>query len=348
MSQGILQSIYEYQTHICEITGMEVANASLYDGASALAEAALMGTRITKKRKTILVSRGVNPRYREVLRTYLRGYHDTMMEVPCVNGVTDLSRLEASLTEDTASVLIQSPNFFGCIEDVEGASHLAHRAGSIAVCMADPLSLGILNSPGEMGVDIAVGEGQALGNALSYGGPYLGFLAGKMAHVRQIPGRIVGATRDSQGRRGYCLTFQTREQHIKRDRATSNICTNQALNALVATIYLSLMGKEGLREVGVQCLSKAHYLREEIEKIPGFAPVFARSTFKEFVVRTPVAPSVILEKLLKQGILGGYDLRRDFAELDRHLLVCVTEKRTREEMDRFVSALKEFAIGAKS
>jgi glycine dehydrogenase subunit 1 len=342
MSQGLLQTIYEYQTLIGEITGMEVSNASLYDGASAAAEAALMAARITK-RKTILLSAGINPRYRAVVHAYMGGLQNIIVDVPCLDGTTDLSFLESHLNDDVAVVLTQSPNFFGCIEDVGRISDLAHGRGALSAVSADPISLGILEAPGNLGADIVVGEGQVLGNDLNFGGPYLGFLAGKLAHVRQIPGRIVGATVDTQGRRGYCLTFQTREQHIKRDRATSNICTNQALIALMSTIYLCLMGRSGLKEAANQCLQKAHYLRREIGKIPGFAPVFPQSTFKEFVVRTPVSPSVILEGLLKRNILGGYDIGRDYPEWDRHLLVCVTEKRTREEMDHLIGVLREFA-----
>src|SRR3989304_9665896 len=244
MSQGSLQSIYEYQTLICELTGMEVANASMYDGASAMAEAALMATRITK-REEIVVASTVNPRDRDVLDTYLFGLKYPVHTVGSGHGVTDLHRLSKALSDKTAGVIIQYPNFFGCIEDVRGIIEAAHKIGAVAVVVADPIALGLLKSPGDLGADLVVGEGQALGIPLNFGGPYLGFFATKMEHVRKMPGRVVGAPGDTEGQRGYCLTFQTREQHIKRERATSNICTNEALVALAATVYMAAMGRQG-------------------------------------------------------------------------------------------------------
>lgn len=340
MSQGFLQTIYEFQTMICELTGMEVANASMYDGASAMAEAALMALRITDKDE-IVVSSAVNPRYRQVLNTYLRGLKHPVTTVGWTEGVTALERFSLCLSEKTAAVIVQYPNFFGCIEDIRTIIDLAHRSGAIAVIVADPIALGLLKSPGEMGADIVVGEGQSLGVPLNYGGPYLGFFATKMEFVRKMPGRIAGATTDREGKTGYCLTFQTREQHIKRERATSNICSNQALAALAATVYMAAMGRNGLREVAGLCLQKAAYAREKIGEIKGYSIPFSAPVFKEFVVKTPVPPSVIGERLSAEKILGGLDLGAYYPDLDGHLLFCVTEKRTREDIDRLASVLKE-------
>lgn len=340
MSQGFLQTIYEFQTMICELTGMEVANASMYDGASAMAEAALMALRITD-RDEIVVSSTVNPRYRQVLDTYLRGLKHPVTTVGWAEGVTELERLSLCLSEKTAAVIVQYPNFFGCIEDIRTIIELAHRSGAIAVVVTDPIALGLLKSPGEMGADIVVGEGQSLGVPLNYGGPYLGFFAAKMEHIRKMPGRIVGATTDREGKTGYCLTFQTREQHIKRERATSNICTNQALVALAATVYMAAMGRQGLREVAGLCLQKTAYAREKIGGIEGYSIPFSAPVFKEFVIKTPVPPSVIAERLNGEKILGGLDLGAWYPELEGHILFCVTEKRTREEIDRLVSILKD-------
>ncbi len=339
MSQGLLQSIYEYQTMIAELTGTDTANASMYDGASALAEAALMSARITKRGRIVL-SGAVHPRYRRVMETYLSG-----LEIPCViaatrEGVTDASSLAEACTPDTAAVVVQYPNVFGCLENLDELAERAHAQKALLVVAADPIALGILEAPGKRGADIVVGEGQGLGNALSYGGPYLGFFATKREFMRQLPGRIVGATVDAQGRRGYCLTLQTREQHIRREKATSNICTNQALNALAATVYLALVGREGLKEIATLCAQKAHYAHSVVTALPGFKPAFAAPFFKEFVVKTPLSPAVILDRLLKSNILGGVDFG-PFAGLPDHLLICVTEKRTRDEIDRLAAALGE-------
>jgi glycine dehydrogenase subunit 1 len=339
MSQGILQTIYEFQTMIAELTGMEVANASLYDGASALAEAAIMAVRITRRRN-VLVSRGIHPNHRAVLKTYLSGTDVRLIEIPWREGVTDAEEIGRRLNGNTAAVLVQTPNFFGCLEAVEELASLAHAQGALLGISVDPMGLGLLQPPGPQGADIVIGEGQSLGNPLSYGGPYLGFLATRAEFVRQMPGRVVGATVDLDGKPGYCLTLQTREQHIKRERATSNICTNEALAALCATVYLSVMGREGIREVGRLCVQKAHYLENRIAGLDGFETAFRRPYFKEFTVRTPVSPSRINRRLLKLGIVGGLDLSRVDRKLKNHWLVCVTEKRTREEMDRLVSALE--------
>lgn len=343
MSQGLLQTTYEFQTMICELTGMEVANASLYDGGTALAEAATMALRLTRRDK-VLVSSTVHPGYRAVLKTYLSGRKSKVIELPSENGATDLTAAEKLLGDDVACVLIQTPNFLGCLESVEDLAQQTHRHGALLGVAADPVSLGLLKSPGEAGADITVGEGQGLGNGLNFGGPYLGFFATKREYVRQMPGRVVGATVDTQGRRGYCLTLQTREQHIKRERATSNICTNEALAALAATIYLSVMGRQGLREVGRLCLQKAHYLKHRLCDIKGFELAFQQPFFKEFVVKTPVPPSRLNQRLFKQKIIGGLDLGGVDRRLKNHWLVCVTEKRTQEEMNRFVETVKQAVL----
>ncbi len=342
MSQGFLQTIYEYQTMICELTGMEVANASMYDGASAMAEAALMAARITKK-DAIIVSSTVNPRYRGVLKTYMEGLKYPVIDIECANGVTDVERLSERLSDKTAAVIIQYPNFFGCIEDIRTIIDTAHGSGAMTVVVADPVALGLLKSPGELGADIVVGEGQSLGIPLNFGGPYLGFFAGKREHVRKLPGRMSGATVDTEGKAGYCLTFQTREQHIRRARATSNICTNEALIALTATVYMAAMGKQGLRDVATLCLKKTAYARQKIAKLPNYSIPFSAPTFKEFVVKSPISHPLIEERLNSEKILGGVDMGKYYPELDRHILFCVTEKRTREEIDRLVSVLKEMS-----
>ncbi|HET8760048.1 MAG TPA: aminomethyl-transferring glycine dehydrogenase subunit GcvPA [Nitrospiria bacterium] len=338
MSQGMLQTIFEFQTMVCELTGMDVANASMYDGASALAEAALMACRVTK-RSRIVAAGTIHPHHRAVLATYLSGISHPVHTVRIVDGRADLDDLRRSLTDDTAAVLVQHPNFMGNLEDVAAIAEAAHGRGALAVASVDPLSLGLLAPPGFWGADVAVGEGQALGNPMSFGGPFVGFMATKKDFMRQIPGRIVGATVDTKGRPGYCLTLQAREQHIRRERATSNICTNQALMALTASIYLATLGPSGLREVGEQCVAKSHYAAERIAAVKGFARAAAAPFFKEFVVRTPRPPAEINAALLKAGIIGGLDLGRFDTAWTNHWLVCVTEKRTREEIDRLVEVI---------
>jgi glycine dehydrogenase subunit 1 len=340
MSQGLLQTIYEFQTMICELTGMDVANASMYDGASALAEGALMACRVTK-RSHLVVPQTIHPHVRSVVGSYLQGISHPLHAVPSRNGQADLTAIEREVTDDTAAVLIQHPNFFGNLEEVEAVARIAHARGALVVASVDPLSLGLLAPPGNWGADIAVGEGQALGNALSFGGPYVGFMATKKDFMRQIPGRIVGATVDTKGRTGYCLTLQAREQHIRRERATSNICTNQALMALTASIYLATLGPAGLHEVGEQCLAKAHYAADRIAALPGYSRPFSTRFFKEFVVRTPRPPAELNARLLTAGIMGGLDLGAYDPAWANLWLVCVTEKRTREEIDRLVAVLEE-------
>ncbi|HEY5648387.1 MAG TPA: aminomethyl-transferring glycine dehydrogenase subunit GcvPA [Nitrospiria bacterium] len=340
MSQGFLQTIYEFQTMVSELAGMDVANASLYDGGSSMAEAALMSIRVTRRKK-ILVSSLVHPDYRKILRTYLSGSLIRIVEIPGDEGRTDLSRLRRELSEDVACVLLQSPNFFGCLESLEEISGDIKRSGALFVVSTDPMSLGLIEAPGKLGADVVVGEGQGMGNALNFGGPYLGLFATRKEYVRQMPGRIVGATMDMKGKKGFCLTLQTREQHIKRERATSNICTNEALAALASTVYLSLMGPAGLKEVGRLCLQKANYLMGKISGIKGFKRAFPGPFFKEFVVRTPLPPSRLNKKLYKKGLIGGYDLGKVDSGLKNHWMLCVTEKRTKEEMDTLIRTVRE-------
>jgi glycine dehydrogenase subunit 1 len=338
--QGELQAIYEYQTMMCELTGMHVANASMYDGASATGEAASMAADLTK-RGEILVSAAVHPEYREVLRTYTSHLPITVREIPAVDGVTSTETVRAAITDATAALIIQSPNFFGSIEDGEALAAAAHARGALlVVAVAEPVSLGLLRPPGDYGADIVTGEGQALGNALNFGGPYLGMIATREQFVRRIPGRLVGRTVDTDGRPGYVLTLQTREQHIRRAKATSNICTNESLNALIAAVYLSTLGRRGIQHVAELCARKAHYARERIASLPGYSLAFAAPSFNEFVVRCPAPPAEINRKLLAHGILGGLPLGRFYPEYENGWLLCVTERRTREEIDRLVDHLE--------
>ena len=340
LSQGTLQTIFEYQTMICALTGMEVANASHYDGATALAEAALVAVRISRgKRKKVIISPAVHPEYRQTLRTYTRGT-DIL-----VAGDEDLTRelddLKAMLDEDTACLIVQNPNFFGQLEEVDGLADAVHEAGALLIVAVDPISLGLFRPPGEYGADIVVGEGQSLGNAISFGGPYLGIFACLDKYKRRMPGRLVGETVDVEGKRGYVLTLTPREQHIRREKATSNICTNEALCALAAGAYLAAMGKTGLCKVAELCYHKAHYAAQRIAAIPGFELRDDKPFFKEFVVRCPKPPADINRQLLQRKIIGGYELGKAYPHLADCMLFCVTEMNTREEIDRLVEALQE-------
>ena len=338
ISQGTLQVIYEYQSLVCELTGMDLANASLYDGASALAEAAIIALRQTD-RKTLLVARSVHPQWRRVLRTYTQGLDCNVVEVPLKNGAVDLDALRALMSDDVAGVLVQHPNFFGCLEPVHEVGELAHSKGSMFTVAADPISLGALEAPGRYGADIVVCEGQSLGQPVAFGGPYLGILACKEQFSRRIPGRIVGATLDSRGQRAYVLTLQAREQHIRREKATSNVCTNEALNALMATVYLTWLGKQGLTEVANLCLQKAHYAQQQISKLSGWQPAFPTPFFKEFTVKSPVSVAKANAALLQTRIFGGYAATADYPELGEAMILCVTEKRTRQEIDDLIAGL---------
>lgn len=339
LSQGMLQAIYEYQTAICELTGMEVANASLYDGASALAEAVLMMVRIGKKRSEILISKTIHPFYQDVVRTYCKGLDLKFIEVEYQNGQVSLDQVKKQITDNTAGLLLQYPNFFGCLEEIPELIQLAHDKGAKVAVSVDPIALGILNSPGELGADIIVGEGQGMGNSMSLGGPYVGFFATRTEFIRQLPGRIVGVAHDKEGRRGYTLTLQTREQHIKRERATSNICTNESLNALASLFYMVTLGKKGLAEVARQSTLKAHFLQDALSRIPGVAIPWSAPFFKEFAVKLDRSPKEINEALLKERIIGGLDLGRYYPELKQHYLLCVTEKRTKSELERLVALI---------
>lgn len=341
VSQGTLQSIFEFQTLICELSGMDVANASMYDAASALAEAAIMAGELTG-RGTILVPDTVNHTYREVMRTYLRHMKLTMHELPTTGGRLDRETLMAAMNDDSAALILQHPNFFGNIEDVAELGALAQERGALFVVSYDPISLGLLTPPGAYGADIAVAEGQSLGCTMGYGGPMLGLFGCKQKYLRRLPGRIVGQTTDGDGKRAFVMTLRTREQDIRRERATSNICTNVALYALAASVYLATMGKRGLRQVAELCVHKAHYAAEQIAAIPGFSLKYpGASFFKEFVVKCPGDPAKINSFLLDRGIVGGLPLASISSELADCVLICVTEQRTREEIDQLVSALRE-------
>ncbi|TWH60172.1 glycine dehydrogenase (decarboxylating) alpha subunit [Desulfitobacterium sp. LBE] len=340
ISQGTLQAIYEFQTLVCELTGMDGANASMYDGASALAEAALMSCDATRRKK-VLVPQTIHPEYREVLRTYLLPRGVEILEIPYQEGAVDSEALEKVLNTEVAAVLLQSPNFFGMIEKAEEIGQMAHAKGGLLVMAVNPVSLGLLKSPGELGADIVVGEGQPFGNPLNFGGPYLGFLACREKYVRRMPGRIVGATKDKNDKKGYVLTLQAREQHIRREKAASNICSNEALCALAFTIHLSGLGKRGLKEMARLNLQKAHYGAEEIGKLPGMSLAFQGPFFHEFVIKTEVSPRKINEALLSHKIIGGLELSRFYPELDQHLLFCVTETKTKEDIDRLVAGMGE-------
>ncbi len=335
ISQGTLQAIFEYQTMICNLTGMDVSNASLYDGATAVAEAATMACRVTG-RSEIVVAKTVHPQSREVLKTYSRFTGRRIVEWGYKNGMLDDDALEKLLSEDTAAVIVQNPNFFGLIEDLTDLADRVHQKGALLIVSCNPVSLALLKPPGDMGADIVVGEGQPLGNPLSFGGPYLGFMAAKEKFMRKMPGRIVGETRDRQGRRGFVLTIQTREQHIRREKATSNICSNQALNALTAAIYLSALGKTGLVKVAALCCRKARYTYQELLKTGAFSPIFVGPFFNEFAVRYKGDVNRLNDRLLEHGIIGGYAPERDYPELEGAWLVAVTEKRTKAEIDHFV------------
>lgn len=341
ISQGTLQAIFEYQTLICQLTGMEVANASMYDGASATAEAVLMAGRLNNKSKVILSS-ALHPEYREVVNTYLSKNDDNIREILyCTEtGRTLPEAIEKLLAQDVSCVVIQQPNFFGSIEDIKTISEVVHKNNSILiVAITEPMSLGLLKSPGELGADIVIGEGQAFGNSLNFGGPYLGFFATLEKYLRQMPGRIVGETIDKNGKRGYVLTMATREQHIRREKATSNICTNEGLCALSAAIYLAALGKNGLMEIARLNLFKTQYLKNRLKDIKGVKLAFRAPTFNEFVIELEKEPDDILKALLKKGIIAGLPLERFYSELSKHILICVTEMNTKEQMDELVEGL---------
>jgi glycine dehydrogenase subunit 1 len=337
LAQGTLQAIFEYQTMICALTGMDAANASHYDGATALAEAAIMALAATRNKRTILVAPTVHPQYRETLRTYTQGLGVTITgdDDTTADLATFLERIDAL----TAAVVVQTPDFLGQMHDLAPIAEQIHTAGGLLIAAVDPIALGLFQNPGAAGADIVIAEGQPLGIPLSYGGPYLGIFACKEQYVRRMPGRMVGATTDMNGDIGYVLTLQTREQHIRREKATSNICTNQGLMMLAATVYLSLMGKHGLRHVANVCYQRAHYAAAQIGALPGFEIATPEPFFKEFVVRTPRPVGEINAALREGGIVGGYDLAATYPHLGHAMLVCVTEMNTRQDIDALVAAL---------
>ncbi len=328
VSQGTLQGTYEYQSLICQLTAMEVSNAGMYDGSTAAGEAAIMACLITKRGK-VAVSATVNPTYREVIGAYVKGRNLSIETV----------ELNASLSSDCACLVVQQPNFFGCLEGMEAHVQKAHDIGALFIAIVDPISLGMFKPPGHYGADIAVADGQALGNPTSFGGPGLGVFTCRQEYLRQMPGRIVGKTVDAEGRPGYVMTLVTREQYIRRERATSNICTSEALMALATAVYLATLGKSGLRHVAELCYHKAHYAAERIAKLKGYSLVYPKPFFKEFAIRCPVAPSRINQALFKKGIVGGLDISHI---IDNTMLLCVTEMNTREEIDKLVEILGAF------
>jgi glycine dehydrogenase subunit 1 len=346
ISQGTLQSIYEFQSLIARLTGMEISNASLYDGATALAEAVLMALSMSRKKK-LVVSGCVNPMRLDVIHTYLEGGDAVIAKTGREGGLTRPDELASLIDDQTGCVVVESPNFFGTVEDLEAIGKTVADKKVLFIVSVDPTSLGILAPPSVFGADIVVGEGQALGNPMNFGGPNLGFMATTRKNMRKLPGRIVGKTVDAEGKPCFCLTLQTREQHIRRERATSNICTNQALNALCATVYLSWLGEEGLKELGQTCLSLAAYAARELGA-RGMKPRFAGPVFKEFVVDLPVDAERFVERALRHDMLAGIPLGRFYPDLRNSLLVAFTEKRTRAEIDALVSLICEAGEGGEA
>jgi len=338
VAQGTLQTLWEYQSMIAELTAMELANASLYDGTSAVVEAALMATAVTGRRK-VIVSQTIHPEALECLKTYLINTDIELVPVPWRGGCTDLQIIAELLDDETACVVAQTPNFFGIIEEMDKLSEMVHAIGGLSVVSVDPISLGLLRAPGEYGADIVVGEGQGLGIPMNMGGPYLGLLATRRKFVRWMPGRLVARTVDRNGKACYCLTPQTREQHISREKATSNICTNEGLMTLRAMLYLSLVGAAGLAEVAQLCAEKAHYLAEKLSQVKGFKIHYSAAFFKEFVLECDRPADRVLARLAKHGILGGVPLARFYPQMENRLLVAVTEKRTRAELDQYIKAV---------
>jgi glycine dehydrogenase subunit 1 len=345
VAQGTLQVIYEFQSMISALTNMDVSNASLYDGATALAEGALLAVNPRKKRTKVVVAGTVHPHYRDVLRTYTTGLDVEVVELPIPTDTlsNDPNAFDEHLDDSTACLIVQYPNFFGRIEDLAAVSKKAHDAGARFVVSTYPLALGMLPPPGDFDADIVTGEGQSLGVPQSLGGPVVGLLAAKQELVRQLPGRLAGVSVDEEGKRGYVLALQTREQHIRREKATSNICTNQGLLALAATVYMSSVGPTGLRKIAEMCYQNAHYLADQIESIDGFEVVGDGNFFNEFAVKTPVPVRELNQKLQGAGIIGGYDLAKVDDSFENTMLICATEMNNKEQIDKFVDVLKSVA-----
>lgn len=339
-AQGTLQSLFEFQSSICTLTEMDVANASLYDGGTALYEAMMMAIRITDRSK-IIIDGGVSPIYRKILKTYTSHLHYEFIETPVVHGQASREEILKHLDEKTAAVIIQNPNFLGVIDDHADIIEKVHKVGALALSSVYPVSLGLLKTPGAMGADIVTGEGQSLGLPLNFGGPYLGFMATRKKYIRKMPGRIVGETLDTQGRRAFVNTLQAREQHIRREKATSNICTNVSLCAVQSAIYMSMLGKEGLKELAQLNLDKAEFMRQALEKIKGVQVKRSSPTFNEFAVVLPKDASLVIGEMIKKGFAAGFPLGRYYPGMEKYLLVAVTEKRTRQEILDYVKALEE-------
>jgi glycine dehydrogenase subunit 1 len=340
ISQGELQAIFEFQTMICELTGMDVANSSMYDGGTALAEAAMLSAGQTRRKK-VLVSSTVHPESRDVLRTYAKGQYIDVVEIPHVDGVTDVEELKKLMSSEIAAVIVQYPNFFGRVEELKAIEEVAHSEKAMFVVSSNPLALGALTPPGKLGADIVVGDAQPFGIPSAFGGPHCGYFAVSKKLMRKVPGRLVGQTVDEEGRRGFVLTLQAREQHIRRDKATSNICSNQALNALAASVAMTALGKQGVKEMALQNIQKAHYAKETFKK-NGFEIAFDGPSFNEFVVKVNAPVKEINKQLLQKEIIGGYDLGLVDESLKNHMLVAVTELRSKEEIDAFAQELGDY------
>jgi len=338
-SQGTLQALFEYQSSICALTGMDVSNASLYDGGTALYEAMMMAIRITGRHKVIMDG-GVSPIYRKIIKTYTHHLSYEFQETPVVHGQSSRQEIERLLGKDTAVVILQNPNFFGAIDDFTDIIQKAHAVGALVLVSVYPISLGLLKTPADMGADIVTGEGQSLGLPLNFGGPYLGFICARKKYIRKMPGRIVGETVDSRGQRCFVNTLQAREQHIRREKATSNICTNVSLCAIQAAIFMSVVGKNGLKEMAQLNLDKAEYAKQLLSKIKNLEVKRSSPTFNEFTVALPMDASRVVEEMMKKGFAAGFPLGRYYPGMERYLLVAVTEKRTKEEIDRYAKALE--------
>ncbi|AYV67058.1 aminomethyl-transferring glycine dehydrogenase [Niallia circulans] len=342
ISQGELQAIFEFQTMICELTGMDVANSSMYDGATALAEAGMLSAGTTKRKK-ILLSSAVHPEAKEVVKTYAKGQYIEVQEIPHKDGITDIEALEDMVDDTVAAVMIQYPNFFGRVEPLKDLEAIIHAHKSLFVVSSNPLALGALTPPGNFQADIVVGDAQPFGIPMGFGGPHCGYFAVTSKLMRKVPGRLVGQTVDDNGQRGFVLTLQAREQHIRRDKATSNICSNQALNALAASVAMTALGKHGVKEMAIANIQKAHYAKTKLKEA-GFEIVYEGPSFNEFIIKCNSSISAVNRALLEKGMIGGYDLGRDFKQLENHMLIAVTELRTKEEIDEFVAEMEDYHV----